>query len=357
MKNWSVKKVWTAYYIITFVISLLLAFTISFLVADYRMVFLTLFFWIIMIGFTLYAGWEQVPEKRIWMIQFYGKHIAEWEPGLNFRFPFFGWMRVYASVYMGDQIMKLDMNESVKEGFGFGNVDFEDGSAPIVAFVYFQIVNAFKATYNAEDVFGIIEKKMDGAIRSYLSSYNMDDANKLKVQFDLGRILDGTIADEKGNLPITKKGHEETNIWKQVFDEWGVNIKGVTISDIIFPPSVLETREKIMKADKELEAAEIERRTAVKRAEGQKEATIITAQGEKEALKLKGEGVYEQIGKISSVAGLNAKEAADYLTQFKKWEEVGKGKSSVIIDNSGGVAGLGAQFAAGMSSSKKPDNA
>lgn len=356
MKNWSVKKVWTVYYIIIFIIALLISSAISFLIADHRMMFLALFFWIAIISLTLYAGWEQVPEKRIWIIQFYGRHVAEWGPGLNFRFPFFGWMRVYASVYMGDQIMKLDMNESIKEGFGFGNVDFEDGSAPIVAFVYFQIVDACKATYNAEDIFGIIEKKMDGAIRSYLASYNMDDANKLKIQFNLGRILNDEVADKKGNLPAAKKNHEETDTWKQVFNEWGVNIKSVTISDIIFPHSVLETREKIMKAEKELEAAEIERKTAVQRAKGQKEAAIITAQGKKEALRLEGEGEYEKIGKISSVAGLDPKEAADYLVRTKQWEEVGKGKSSVIIDNSGGAASLGVQFAAGMSSFKKPDN-
>ncbi|MBU4347798.1 SPFH/Band 7/PHB domain protein [Candidatus Parcubacteria bacterium] len=356
MKNWSEKKIWAVYGILTFIFSLLLAFTISFMASNWKLVFLFFFFWVVIAGFTLYAGWEQTPEKRIWMIQLFGRHMAEWKPGLHFRFPFFNWMRVYANVYMGDQIMKLYMDESVKEGYGGGNVDFKDSSAPLIAFVYFQIVDAFKATYNAEDIFKIIEERMDGTIRSYLASYTMDEANRLKVQFDLGRILNEEVADKNGNLPATKKDPQETDDWKQIINEWGVYIKRITISDIIFPQSVIETREKIMKADKELEAAKIEKQTAITKAEGLKEATIITAQGKREALILEGEGIHEQIGKITAVDGLDANKVTDYLVQMNKWNKVGEGKSSVIIDNGSGIAGVGAQFAAGISTFKKPDN-
>ncbi len=296
----------------------------------------------LIIVITIALGWTQVPEKHHYAVELTGAYYATWQPGLYIRFPYFGLMRINSEVFMGQQIIKLYTDE-VKDGGGL--IDFKDGSSRITAFVYFTIVDAFKATYAINDVIRGVEEKMDAAIRSYLANFKIDEANELKTQLDAARILNGETRDEKGNWPA-KKELRESNFWKEISNSWGVEIDNIIISDIALPEAVMKQRQRVLTAEKELEAAEIEKKTAATRAEGKRDARIIEADGEKQALALVGKGMADQIKTLKD-AGLYSREAATNVVERMKWRD-GVGGNAVIIESGGsGMAGFGAKFGAG----------
>jgi regulator of protease activity HflC (stomatin/prohibitin superfamily) len=277
------------------------------------------------------------------------------ESGLYFLFPFF--TKVRAQVLLSEQMMKLYMDETVTVGYGGGQVDFKDGSAPVDAFVYFQIVDAYKAIYNISNAFKALEENMDGSIRSYLSNYSIDQANRLKVQFDLKKILNGDIADTKGVFPPSTKELKDILAWNYVFEKWGIEIKKVVISDILLTEKQKAIRETLQAAEKEIEVAEAE----VKKAKFKKQKTIIEADGAKEAafrvadaennaLKKKGEGLAQQVGLLKA-AGVEPTQIVAHLAERIKWEKVGD--KTVIVDSGASVSGLSAQFAAIMEALKQ----
>ena len=65
--------------------------------------------------------------------------------------------------------------------------------------------------------------------------------------------------------------------------KWGIRIHRVELKSVDPPPSIKDTMEKQMRADRE-------KRAAVLQAEGIKQAAILTAEGEKQSAILKAEG-------------------------------------------------------------------
>jgi regulator of protease activity HflC (stomatin/prohibitin superfamily) len=348
----TLKSLWTGFYLVNLTLSLI--FPIALFVAmNYNAWYLLtgLGFFIILTVVTIYRSIIQVPQNQQWTIELFGECVSVWGKGLHFRFPYFNVVNINSQVYMGEQIMALNMDESMREGFGKGVVDFENGSAPVVASVYFTIVDAMKATYNINDVFRGIEEKMDSAIRSYLADYTIDVANKLKPHFDLARTLYKD-KHSNGSFPA-KQAVQDNQMWKDIRDNWGVEINSIVISDIVMSPEIIATREKKMTAEIEMQAAEDQKKTVIIQADAQREATIKKAEGKKRDLELVGEGLKEQI-KILTSAGLTNEQATDYLINKIKWENIGASGNSVIIDNGGGIASIGAQFGAGLKAGQNP---
>ena len=251
---------------------------------------------------------------------------------------------------MGQQQMGLYLDEGQNDKYGFGHVDFLDGSAPIVATAYFTIINSMKAAYDIDDILKGMEEKLDGAIRTYLGGYKIDDVNHLKVQFDTARILNGEVVIDHETPRIKTK--EDSRIYMEILKDWGTEINTIVISDIVLSDDQKEIRRELLKAEKAVEIAEqevkmakFEKERVIIVSEGKKKSLSIEAEGRKEALMSEGKGMSSQISSVKS-AGINSSASAAYLAEMKKWDSIGD-KTVIIDGGSDSLSGMGAKFASG----------
>ena len=283
-------------------------------------------------------GWSHVMQNYVWLLEVFGKKVKEWKAGLHIIFPYFGFAS-YANVYKGERQKKLFMDEQHKSDAGGGDVEFSDGSAPVEATVYFQVVDAFKATYNIANLESAIEEKMDSAVRSFLGLYSIDEANTIKARVSLVNIMNNDYIDPETVKTTQQNGGtnnksgkeikaelEEVQLWKYIQGTWGTEIKSIAISDIILEEKEKDARRKVLLAKKDEEASA----------------------HDKEALKNRGKGYASQVKDITDT-GVDPNKTVDYLAKRLQWENVGEKGATVVVDSGGsGVAGLGVQFAVGQ---------
>ena len=90
---------------------------------------------------------------------------------------------------------------------------------------------------------------------------------------------------------------------------WGIRVGRVELKAIDPPPSIQDSMEKQMRADREKRAtiltAEGQRESAIKTAEGQKQPSILTAEGAKQAALL-----HAEAGRKSSILRAQGERAA-----------------------------------------------
>ena len=106
--------------------------------------------------------------------------------------------------------------------------------------------------------------------------------------------------------------------------KWGVRVNRVEIKAIEPPPSVQESMEKQMRADRDKRAAiltaEGEKQSQILNAEGARQAAILRAEGEAQAMVIRAEGEATAIAKVfKAVHDGNADEkvlAYKYLEQL-----------------------------------------
>jgi hypothetical protein len=106
--------------------------------------------------------------------------------------------------------------------------------------------------------------------------------------------------------------------------KWGIRVNRVELKAIDPPPSIKESMEKQMRADREKRAtiltAEGQRESAIKTAEGQKQAAILSAEGAKQAAILTAEA--ERQSRILRAQGERAARYLQAQGQAKAIEKV-----------------------------------
>jgi regulator of protease activity HflC (stomatin/prohibitin superfamily) len=313
--------------------------------ASFLLTFLFAAIFVCILATSIYISWSQVPQAHKWLIELFGEYIATWGSGLKFPFPFFGFVTIH-EVYIGEQLMELHMNDETLEGFGYGDVEFVDISAPVESTLYFKIIDPVKAVYYVENLFQAIQDKMDSATRSFLGQYTIEQANIIRARTSLPYIMNGDYIDSK-KMPEalskeeTRERLEASQLYREIYDGWGVEITGLAISDIVLDKDQKEIRRSVLVASKKAEAAKYE-----------KKATIIKASGKRSQLIQEGSGITNQI-KLLGKQGMSADSAASYLTERLKWQNVGE-KGATVIETSGksSMVGFGAGFGTGFSAAQ-----
>lgn len=278
-------------------------------------------------------GWTPVEENWEYRIQVMGKDIGvSFTKGPHLRFPWFNLSVISAKVFMGVQTLELFLDAKVTRQYsGGGDVEFKDFSAPVVVKVFLQIFDSYRATYNIADVFRGVEDKMDERTRLLLAPYKFDDANTKRTVFK--------VPDFTKDLDPDLKPIERISSLEREFENWGVRIINVSIVDFVLPQTVQEQREKVLKATKDAEAAEQE-----------KKRRVTLAEGTRDALAVEGEGFKKKINSLKDT-GLDAPSAADFLNRQALYEKV-DGRSLVIESSGASVAGVGAMFGVGFRQSQ-----
>jgi regulator of protease activity HflC (stomatin/prohibitin superfamily) len=210
---------------------------------------------------TLLRSVRQVPQQRNDVVERLGKYHRTLTPGLNFLVPFVDAVRT-----------KVDLREQVVSFPPQPVITSDNLVVSIDTVLYFKVVDPVKATYEIANFLQAIEQLTVTTLRNVIGSMDLERAltSREEVNRHLSVVLDETTG------------------------RWGVKVTRVEIKAIEPPPSIRDSMEKQMRAERD-------RRAAILTAEGVKQSQILTAEGEKQAAVLRADG--DRQARILTAAG------------------------------------------------------
>ena len=195
-----------------------------------------------------------VPQGEEHTIEQLGRFTRTIKPGLRLIVPFVD--RVAYKVNMMETVRDVPSQEVITRDNAMITVD---------GVVYFQVLDAAKASYEINDREAAIINLTTTNIRTVMGSMDMDDllSNRNVINERLLRVVD------------------------QATQPWGVKVTRIEIKDINPPKDLVDAMARQMKAEREKRAnildAQGSREAAILRAEGEKQSAILLAEGQREA--------------------------------------------------------------------------
>ncbi|MFI7481948.1 SPFH domain-containing protein [Kocuria sp. M1R5S2] len=210
-----------------------------------------------------------IPQARAGIVERLGKYRTTLNPGLHFLIPFI------------DRLLPLiDLREQV-QSFPAQSVITEDNLVVgIDTVVYFQVMDPRAATYEIVDYIQAADQLTSATLRNVVGGLNLEEAltSRDKINAELRGVLDSTTG------------------------RWGIRVSRVDIKEITPPPSIQDSMEKQMRAERERRAviltAEGDKQSRILMAEGQRQAAILSAEGEAKAAILRADGEAQAIRKV-----------------------------------------------------------
>src|SRR5215471_11953480 len=220
---------------------------------------LEIFVWVLVAGvaliviITLARAVRVVPQQRMDVVELLGRYHRTLKPGLNILVPFVDAVRT-----------KVDMREQVVSFPPQPVITSDNLVVSIDTVLYFRVVDPVRATYEIANFLQAIEQLTVTTLRNVIGSFDLEKA--LTSRDEINRHLSSVLDETTGR--------------------WGIKVTRVEIKAIEPPPSIRDSMEKQMRAERE-------RRAAILNAEGQKQAQILTADGERQAAVLRAQGERE----------------------------------------------------------------
>ncbi len=199
---------------------------------------------------TLIRAVRIVPQQREDVVERLGKYKRTLQPGLNLLVPFVDAVRT-----------KVDMREQVVSFPPQPVITSDNLVVSIDTVLYFKVINAAQATYEISNFLQAIEQLTVTTLRNVIGSLDLERA--LTSREEINRHLSGVLDETTGR--------------------WGIKVTRVEIKAIEPPPSIRDSMEKQMRAERD-------RRAAILNAEGHKQSQILSAEGEKQAAVLRADG-------------------------------------------------------------------
>ena len=284
-----------------------------------------------------------VRQSHVGMIERFGKYRATLSPGLHIVIPFFDRMRVV-----------VDMRETVQP-FAPQPVITEDNvTIAIDTVVYFQVTDAFRATYEVANFLTAMEQLAQTTLRNLVGAMTLEETltSRDQINTQLREVLD------------------------EATEKWGVRVTRVELKSIDPPRSIQEAMEQQMRADRAKRAtilqAEGEKQSAILRAEGARQAVILGAEADQQSLILRAEGdrqsralrargeaeALEHVFDMVKKANILPSDMLGYK-YLEALPAVAAGDANKLLllpsgasEGMGAVAGLGAAFAQGAAPDK-----
>jgi regulator of protease activity HflC (stomatin/prohibitin superfamily) len=191
-----------------------------------------------------------IPQARAGVVERLGRYSRTLTPGLAIVVPFVD--RVRPLLDLREQVVSFAPQPVITEDNLVVNID---------TVLYFQVTDPKAATYEIANPVDAIDMLTVTTLRNVIGGMTLEQT--LTSRDQINDQLRGILDDATG--------------------KWGIRVHRVELKAVDPPPSIKDTMEKQMRADRE-------KRAAILQAEGIKQAAILTAEGEKQAAILKAEG-------------------------------------------------------------------
>ena len=201
-----------------------------------------------------------VPQAQAKVVERLGRYSRTLSPGLALLVPFVD--RVRATIDLREQVISFPPQPVITA---------DNLQVGIDTVVYFQVTDPRLAVYGIANYITGMEQLTTTTLRNVVGGLNLEGAltGRDGINSQLREVLDGTTGP------------------------WGLRVARVEIKAIDPPPSIQDSMEKQMRADRDKRAviltAEGNRQSAITTAEGQKASAILSAEGKKQAAILEAE--------------------------------------------------------------------
>ncbi len=199
-----------------------------------------------------------VPQARAGIVERFGKYRTSLPAGLNIVVPFVDKVRYV--IDLREQVVSFPPQPVITEDNLVVSID---------TVIYFQVTDPVSATYEIANYIQAVEQLTMTTLRNIVGGMTLEQA--LTSRDEINSRLRGVLDEATG--------------------KWGIRVNRVELKGIDPPPSIKDSMEKQMRADRDKRAAiltaEGQRQSAILTAEGGKQAAILSAEGDREALILR----------------------------------------------------------------------
>ena len=199
-----------------------------------------------------------VPQATAVLVERLGKYSRTLDAGLHFLVPFID--RPRAVVDLREQVVSFPPQPVITEDNLVVSID---------TVIYFQVTDPVAATYEIANYIQAVEQLTMTTLRNIVGGMTLEQA--LTSRDEINNRLRGVLDEATG--------------------KWGIRVNRVELKGIDPPPSIKDSMEKQMRADRDKRAmiltAEGQRQSAILTAEGGKQAAILNAEGDRQSLILR----------------------------------------------------------------------
>ncbi|CAM2767472.1 SPFH domain-containing protein [Skermania piniformis] len=234
---------------------------------------------VLLVAVVVFKSVALVPQAEAAVIERLGRYSRTVSGQLTFLVPFVD--RIRAKVDLRERVVSFPPQPVITQ---------DNLTLHIDTVVYFQVTSPQSAVYEISNYIAAVEQLTVTTLRNVVGGMTLEET--LTSRDQINGQLRGVLDEATGR--------------------WGLRVARVELKSIDPPPSIQESMEKQMKADREKRAmiltAEGTREASIKTAEGQKQSQILSAEGAKQSAILSAEG--ERQARILRAQG---ERAASYL--------------------------------------------
>ena len=207
---------------------------------------------------TLAKSVKIVPQAHAGIVERLGRYQRTLGPGLAIIIP---WVdRVRPLIDQREQVVSFPPQPVITQDNLTVNID---------SVIYFQVIDPKDASYEIANYISGVEQLTVTTLRNVVGG--MDLERTLTSREDINMALRGVLDEATGR--------------------WGIRVNRVELKAIDPPPSIQDSMEKQMRAERD-------KRAAILTAEGNKQAAILNAEGEAKAAVLRADGEAKAIATV-----------------------------------------------------------